>query len=97
MVPYLGARHSSTARKSLVIFVAPPPGISSESLTGEKVAHYRHTKQTGQPMTGLSRFPNRLSRSYLHNRDGGIRTRDPLNPIQVRYRTALRPVNQTGS
>ena len=28
----------------------------------------------------------------LHSRDGGIRTRDPLNPIQVRYRTALRPV-----
>ncbi len=27
----------------------------------------------------------------LPNRDGGIRTRDPLNPIQVRYRTALRP------
>ena len=26
-------------------------------------------------------------------RDGGIRTRDPLNPIQVRYRTALRPAN----
>jgi hypothetical protein len=31
------------------------------------------------------------------NRDGGIRTRDPLNPIQVRYRTALRPVQKTGS
>ena len=30
-------------------------------------------------------------RSYT-NRDGGIRTRDPLNPIQVRYRAALRPV-----
>lgn len=28
------------------------------------------------------------------NRDGGIRTRDPLNPIQVRYRAALRPVPQ---
>src|SRR5207247_1284347 len=28
----------------------------------------------------------------LTDRDGGIRTRDPLNPIQVRYRTALRPV-----
>ncbi len=25
------------------------------------------------------------------SRDGGIRTRDPLNPIQVRYRAALRP------
>src|ERR1017187_2019317 len=28
----------------------------------------------------------------ISHRDGGIRTRDPLNPIQVRYRTALRPV-----
>ena len=28
------------------------------------------------------------------DRDGGIRTRDPLNPIQVRYRTALRPVRR---
>ena len=27
------------------------------------------------------------------SRDGGIRTRDPLNPIQVRYRAALRPVH----
>ena len=26
------------------------------------------------------------------SRDRGIRTRDPLNPIQVRYRAALRPV-----
>jgi hypothetical protein len=25
-------------------------------------------------------------------RDGEIRTRDPLNPIQVRYQAALRPV-----
>ena len=28
----------------------------------------------------------------MTSRDGGIRTRDPLNPIQVRYRAALRPV-----
>jgi hypothetical protein len=28
------------------------------------------------------------------SRDGGIRTRDPLNPIQVRYRAALRPVRR---
>src|SRR5213596_1622223 len=27
----------------------------------------------------------------LDGRDGGIRTRDPLNPIQVRYQTAPRP------
>src|SRR5437868_3025005 len=39
---------------------------------------------------------DRSRRKSLHgkqlSRDGGIRTRDPLNPIQVRYRTALRPV-----
>jgi hypothetical protein len=33
-----------------------------------------------------------LKNKDLQSRDGGIRTRDPLNPIQVRYRTALRPV-----
>jgi hypothetical protein len=27
----------------------------------------------------------------LFGRDGEIRTRDPLNPIQVRYQAALRP------
>jgi hypothetical protein len=27
----------------------------------------------------------------LIGRDGEIRTRDPLNPIQVRYQAALRP------
>ena len=27
----------------------------------------------------------------LRGRDAGIRTRDPLNPIQVRYQTAPRP------
>ena len=33
----------------------------------------------------------------FHHRDGGIRTRDPLNPIQVRYRAALRPVKSSVS
>ncbi len=27
----------------------------------------------------------------INGRDGGIRTRDPLNPIQVRYQAAPRP------
>ena len=27
----------------------------------------------------------------LYSRDGGIRTHDPFNPIEVRYRAALRP------
>jgi hypothetical protein len=40
-------------------------------------------------MAGLSRFPNRLARSYLHSRDGRIRTGDPLNPIQKVARYAL--------
>ncbi len=33
--------------------------------------------------------------TLYNDRDGGIRTRDPLNPIQVRYRAALRPVLNT--
>ena len=28
---------------------------------------------------------------WFFGRDAGIRTRDPLNPIQVRYQTAPRP------
>lgn len=36
--------------------------------------------------------PKSLQGLRLPSRDGGIRTRDPLNPIQVRYRAALRPV-----
>ena len=27
----------------------------------------------------------------VSGRDGGIRTRDPLHPMQVRYQAALRP------
>ena len=46
------------------------------------------------PGEGKEKAPQRVSlRSFfVHHRDGGIRTRDPLNPIQVRYRAALRPV-----
>ena len=32
-----------------------------------------------------------LAFSLLLGRDGGIRTRDPLHPMQVRYQAALRP------
>ncbi len=32
-----------------------------------------------------------IPRRALQRRDGRIRTGDPLNPIQVRYRTAPRP------
>ena len=34
-------------------------------------------------MTGLTRL--------VLGRGGGIRTRDPLHPMQVRYQAALRP------
>lgn len=52
------------------------------------------TKEAGKIKNGTSdvEVPFPLLYSNLSNRDGGIRTRDPLNPIQVRYRTALRPV-----
>jgi hypothetical protein len=33
----------------------------------------------------------------LFGRDGGIRTRDPLNPIQVRYQAAPRPDRVTST
>jgi hypothetical protein len=33
----------------------------------------------------------------LIGRDGEIRTRDPLNPIQVRYQAALRPDRPAGA
>ncbi len=49
-----------------------------------RTSKHRHTEisdTTKYPNTGISK-----------HRDGGIRTRDPLNPIQVRYRAALRPV-----
>jgi hypothetical protein len=41
--------------------------------------------------------PEWLQGFFFFSRDGGIRTRDPLNPIQVRYRAALRPVSGTQS
>jgi hypothetical protein len=44
------------------------------------------------PTVSRQGLANLLINKDLQSRDGGIRTRDPLNPIQVRYRTALRPV-----
>lgn len=32
---------------------------------------------------------------YKNGRGGGIRTRDPLHPMQVRYQAALRPDSRT--
>jgi hypothetical protein len=32
-----------------------------------------------------------MSLSVCDGRGGGIRTRDPLHPMQVRYQAALRP------
>ncbi len=46
-------------------------------------------------------YPDSKTNSFLHapattniyfGRDGEIRTRDPFNPIEVRYLAALRPV-----
>ena len=35
------------------------------------------------------------SLSRICGRGGGIRTRDPLHPMQVRYQAALRPDSRT--
>jgi hypothetical protein len=50
---------------------------------------------TRGPDTTKPRLGNWLPSQGWCSRDGGIRTRDPLNPIQVRYRAALRPVDRT--
>ena len=55
------------------------------------------TTQRGPPIQSVGRFRISISYIALHHRDGGIRTRDPLNPIQVRYRAALRPVRRNYS
>ena len=46
------------------------------------VMHSRKQKARRLVDTGLELF---------NGRDGGIRTRDPLHPMQVRYQAALRP------
>ena len=55
---------------------------------------YRSTGLASLLHWGKEKAPQResLRSFFVHHRDGGIRTRDPLNPIQVRYRAALRPV-----
>ena len=45
----------------------------------------------GETIPGLTRFREWLLLNPFPNRDGRIRTGDPLNPIQVRYRAAPRP------
>ena len=42
------------------------------------------------------RLQGRCNLEGKTGRDGEIRTRDPLNPIQVRYQAALRPVPLAG-
>src|SRR2546430_17356657 len=39
----------------------------------------------------IPRQPQSSNPADRNGRDAGIRTRDPLNPIQVRYQTAPRP------
>ena len=72
-----------------VAFTTMMPGVerAQQGRSSKKPAHYRHTKRTGGPIAGLSRFSNRLSLSHLHSRDGRIRTGDPLNPIRKRMFT----------
>jgi hypothetical protein len=41
--------------------------------------------------TGHTMRCNPLIYFNKNGRDGGIRTRDPLHPMQVRYQAALRP------
>jgi hypothetical protein len=48
-----------------------------------------HLSDRWPPLSG-GRKP--LIFNNFRNRDGRIRTGDPLNPIQVRYRAAPRPV-----
>ena len=54
------------------------------------------TKRLGETNGRAPRPPFRhCSRpNFLHSRDGRIRTGDPLNPIQVRYRAAPRPAGE---
>ena len=50
-----------------------------------------HITKTGEPILGLTRFREWLLPNSFPNRDGRIRTGDPLTPSQVRYRAAPRP------
>ena len=52
------------------------------------------TTQMGEPISGLSHFYKSLLSNHFPSRDGRIRTGDPLNPIQVRYRAAPGPVRE---
>ena len=52
------------------------------SLVSSLRMHSRKQKARRLVDTGLELF---------NGRDGGIRTRDPLHPMQVRYQAALRP------
>jgi hypothetical protein len=51
---------------------------------------WAHAEKTPR-MSSEADFVGGTCEADYHDRDGGIRTRDPLNPIQVRYRAALRP------
>jgi hypothetical protein len=60
-------------------------GDAQQSINGNRTATSDAEKRKAQhlAMLGLGRF--------LYGRGGGIRTRDPLHPMQVRYQAALRP------
>ena len=64
------------------IFAAAAGRNIADILFVEDLEDFRPTKKR----------PSRGAKSLgISGRDGGIRTRDPLNPIQVRYQAAPRP------
>ena len=52
----------------------------------QRLERIEKARKSHERDSGLRFYPH-LKRS----RDGGIRTHDPLHPMQVRYRTAPRP------
>ena len=57
------------------------------------VCRRRRRRAEVNPRPRQHKAPPLSWQGFAVDRDGGIRTRDPLNPIQVRYRAALRPVS----
>ena len=61
---------------------APAPKVRSDKRQPEHESSARNTKG----LVGAN-----LLTLVFFGRGGGIRTRDPLHPMQVRYQAALRP------
>jgi hypothetical protein len=78
--------------------VTHPPGINcylSAQNRPEEIGRddwiRAKSRPEGRAMPEVSRAEPKNERSEEIGRDDWIRTSDPLNPIQVRYQTALRP------